>query len=220
MQTEMRDVPSGAPQSSVPSTSSEDDQLWDALTSSRISLPLHKLLPLMPRFRDTLAALQANTHSAAPPVHLTEPGTGPPLMDSQNPAVKIIIKGQDLHGCIIDGGSGVNVISEATCHNLGLNQWEPCPFWLRMADTRSVRPIGLIRHLDFTLGGHMFTISAVVLRLEAQGAYPMLLGRPWLRTTNIKQHWQRNMISFRRGKTKVRIITEERVPAVKTERER
>ena len=57
----------------------------------------------------------------------------------------------------------------------------------------------------------MFTISAVVLRLEAQGAYPMLLGRPWLRTTNIKQHWQRNMISFRRGKTKVRIITEERL---------
>ena len=40
----------------------------------------------------------------------------------------------------------------------------------------------------------------------------MLLGRPWLRTANIKQHWQRNMISFRRGKTKVRVMTEERVP--------
>ena len=81
-----------------------------------------------------------------------------------------------------------------------------------MADTRSVRPIGLIRHLDFTLRGHhMFTISTVVLRLEAPRAYPMLLGRPWLRTTNIKQHWQCNMISFRRGKTKVRIITEERL---------
>ena len=107
------------------------------------------------------------------------------------------------NGCIIDGGSGVNVISEATCLDLGLNQWEPCPFWLRMADTQSVRPIGLIRHLDFTLGGHMFTISVVVLGLEAHGAYPMLLGRPWLCTANIKQHWQRNMISFRRGKTKV-----------------
>ena len=42
-----------------------------------------------------------------------------------------------------------------------------------MADTRSVRPIGLIRHLEFTLDGHMFTISAVVLRLEAPGEYPM-----------------------------------------------
>ena len=80
MQTEMQDATIGAPQSSAPSTSTKDDQLWDALTNSRISLPLHKLLPL------------------------------------------------------------------------------------------------LIRHLDFTLGGHMFTISVVVLRLEAQGAYPMLLG--------------------------------------------
>ena len=98
----------------------------------------------MPRFRDTLAALQANTTAVTPPVHLTEPGVGPSLMDSQTPAVRIIIKGQDLHGCIIDGGSDVNVISETTCHNLCLNQWEPCPFWLRMADTRSTRPIGLI----------------------------------------------------------------------------
>ena len=192
-------MPSETPETSVAPTSSEDDQLWDVLTNSRISLPLHKLLPLMPRFRDTLAALHANTKPVTPPVHLTEPGAGPPLMDSQNPAVRIIIKGQDLHGCIIDGGSGVNVISEATCHNLGLNQWEPC--------TRSVRPIGLIRHLDFTLSGHMFTISAVVLRLETQGAYPMLLIRPWVHTANIKQHWQRKMISFRGGKTKVRIIT-------------
>ena len=53
-------------------------------------------------------------------------------------------------------------------------------------------------------------MSVVVLRLDAPGAYPLLLGRPWLRTANIKQHWQHNMISFRRGKAKVRIITEAR----------
>ena len=93
MHTEMQDETIGAPQSSRPSTSIEDDQLWDALTSSRISLPLHKLLPLMPCFRDTLDTLMANAHSASPPVNLTEPGTGQPLMDSQNPAVKIMTKG-------------------------------------------------------------------------------------------------------------------------------
>ena len=151
-------------------------------------MPLPKFLQLMPWFKDTLASLASDTKSTSPPVNLGEPGTGPPLMDYQNPAVKIIIKGRDLHGCIIDGGSRVNVIREATCQDLGLTQWEPCPFWLRMADTRSVCPIGLTRHLDFMLGGHMFTISTVVLRLEAPGAYPMLLGRPWLRKTNIKQH--------------------------------
>ena len=76
----------------------------------------------MPRFWDTLATLTANNNPASPPVNQTELGTGPPLMDSQNPAMKIMIKGQNLHGCIIDGGSGVNIISEATCHKLGLNQ--------------------------------------------------------------------------------------------------
>ena len=210
MHTEMHDMTIGASYSTGPSTLAEDDDLWDALTSSRISVPLHKLLPLMPRFRDTLATLKFNDKSVAPPVNLNEPWMGPPLMDSQNSAVKIMIKGHDLHGCIIDGGSGVNVINKATYHNLGLNQWEPYPFWLRFHAKRPhVHPIGLIRHLDFTLGCHMFTISTVVLRLEVSGAYPMLLGRPWLRTANIKQHRQRNMISFRRGKTKVRLITEE-----------
>ena len=35
-------------------------------------------------------------------------------MNAQNPAVKSIINECDIHGCIIDGGFGVNVISEAT----------------------------------------------------------------------------------------------------------
>ena len=37
----------------------------------------------------------------------------------------------------------------------------------------------------------------------------MLLGRPWLRSTNIKQNWKYNCISFRQGRSKVRIPTEE-----------
>ena len=45
--------------------------------------------------------------------------------------------------------------------------------------------MGLIRHLDFILGDHTFTILVVVLRLDAPGAYPMLLGHPWLRTATL-----------------------------------
>ena len=67
-----------------------------------------------------------------------------------------------------------------------------------------VRPMALIRHLHFMLRGHTFTISPVVLRLDTPEAYLILLGCPWLHMTNIKQHLQRNMISFRREKTKVR----------------
>ena len=86
-----------------------------------------------------------------------------------------MVKGHHIHLCLIDDSCSLNIISEATCHHLGITQWESCPFCLRMADTRFVCPLGLIRHLDFILGGHTFTISAVVLRLHALGAYPILL---------------------------------------------
>ena len=110
------------------------------------------------------------------------------------------------------GGSGVNFISETTCSKLGITKWEPRPFWLRMAETRSVHPIGLIQNLEFTLGGHAFIVSVVILLLDAPGSYPFLLDRPWLRTANIKQHWKKNMSSFQRGKTKVCVTTEARNP--------
>ena len=35
----------------------------------------------------------------------------------------------------------------------------------------------------------------------------MLLGRPWLRIVHIKQNWQKNVITFQRGMTKVRVPT-------------
>mgnify|MGYP000677476563 CR=1 FL=1 len=104
----------------------------------------------------------------------------------------------------------MNVINQRTCDTLGIREWEPCPFWLRMADTSSVRPIRLIENLEITIGGHVFRISAMVLQLNAQGAYPPLLGRSWLRTTHIKQNWQKHVITFRRGKTKVRVLTQPR----------
>ena len=53
-------------------------------------------------------------------------------------------------------------------------------------------------------------ISVVVLQLNAQGAYPLLLGRPWLRIAHIKQNWQKNVITFRSGKMKVRVPTQPR----------
>ena len=98
------------------------------------------------------------------------------VVDTSSPTITIIVKGKEIAGTIIDRGSGVNVISRRTCDTLGIRKWELCPFWLPMADTNSVRPTRLIRDLDVTIGGHAFCISAVVLQLNVQGSYPLLLG--------------------------------------------
>ena len=65
------------------------------------------------------------------------------------------------------------------------------------------------------LGGHSFQISAVILHLEAPGAYPLLLGRPWLKTANIKQNWNQNLLTFRKSKTKIRVSTQNKVTTSK-----
>ena len=79
-----------------------------------------------------------------------------------------------------------------------------------MVDTSTVKPLGSIQQLDIIIGGHTFQISVVVLKLEAQGAYPLMLGRPWLRMANIKQNWRKNTVTFRKGKTKIRVSTQEK----------
>ena len=78
------------------------------------------------------------------PTYFTNPSEGPTVIDENNPAVAVIIKGKDVPNTIIHGGSGVNVINRRTCDELGIQEWEPCPFWLRIADTSSVQPTRLI----------------------------------------------------------------------------
>ena len=129
--------------------------------------------------------------------------------------LKLIIKGQEVLGCLIDGGLGVNVISKSTCDRLGIQDWKKLFFWLRMTDTRSIRLLDLIRKLEIVVGSYAFEISAIVLALEAPGAYPLLLGRPWLRSANIKQNWQHNHLGFRRGRAKIRVPMQESAPTAK-----
>ena len=111
----------------------------------------------------------------------------------------------------MDGDSGIKVINKITCDRLGITKWEACPIWLRMANTSTVRSLGLIRQLDVILGCHTFQISVVVIHLEAPRAYPLLLGRPWLKTANIKQNWNKNLLTFRKGKNKIWVPTQNKV---------
>ena len=101
-------------QSDRPSSTNDmdADPRWQALADSQISMPLHKLLHLLPRFKDTVHSL-TNQDPTNPSVNLRAPTPGSPLMDSQNPVVQLLIRGHKVPDCIIDVRSGVNVISEA-----------------------------------------------------------------------------------------------------------
>ena len=48
----------------------------------------------------------------------------PAMVDHHNPAIKVILQGEEIPGCIVNGGSGVNVISKATCNRMSITTWE------------------------------------------------------------------------------------------------
>ena len=97
----------------------EADPIWEALVDCPITINMSKLLNLVPRFRQAMEARLQTPHKTIPAL-LTETNLGPTIIDHQNPAIKVLVHDTEIQGCVVDSGSGVNVISKATCTNLGL----------------------------------------------------------------------------------------------------
>ena len=115
-----------------------------------------RLLQLVPRFTEKVATLVTQKGTNQVLVNYNQPSDGPKIMHEQRPSIKVVSQGQEVAGAIVDGGYGVNVINKTTCDRLGIKKWDACPFWLRMADTSTVRPLGLIRQLDVIIGVTLF----------------------------------------------------------------
>mgnify|MGYP000347213273 FL=1 len=99
---------------------------------------------MVPRFTNKVAQVIAKNKMEEVAVSFTNLTQEVTVMDEHSLRIMVIIKGQEVSGIIIDGGSRVNVINKLACDRLGI-KWETCPFWLRMVDTSIARPLGLIR---------------------------------------------------------------------------
>ena len=154
----------------------EDEKIWKILADCQVSLALAGLLKLVPRFTEKVGTIIPQNGAETLSVNYSNPIMGPTVINEHSPSIKVMIRGQKVTCSIVDGGSGVNVINKRTCDRLGIAKWDACPFWLRMADTSMVRPLGPICQLDFIVGGHTFQIPIVLLHVDAPNAYPLQLG--------------------------------------------
>ena len=87
----------------------EADPIWEALVDFPITLTMSKLLNLVPRFRQAMEARLQAPHKTIPAL-FTETNLGPTIIDHRSPAIKALVHGTEIQGCVVDGGSGVNVI--------------------------------------------------------------------------------------------------------------
>ncbi len=96
-----------------------------------------------------------------------------------DPIIDVQCNGSVLHGVLVDGGVGVNVMTIPTMRYLGLKIDRPASITLKMANKRVVTPEGVISSVVITIM-RVSTIVDFHVVLEENGAYTMILGRPWL----------------------------------------
>ena len=137
------------------------------LEPCNITLSLGHLMDLIPCFRTQLEEKFQPRPTASS--CLLNPVVDPNLRDEHFPVLSLHINGQHVQGVVIDRGSEVNVISEATFCDLVMSDWAHCPFHLPMADTSAVKPLGLLKDLPITVGSKTFQISTMVLHLTDNG---------------------------------------------------
>jgi hypothetical protein len=126
--------------------------------------------------------------------------------DGAVPEIEVVIHGHQVSGIVLDGGSGVNIMSEETRRKLGLQITDMATFTVKMADQRRVKPIGLIRDTKISIEGLRYATTFTVLRMEDnESSYPILLGRPWLRMAKVKHNWANDKITLRLGGTKKKV---------------
>jgi hypothetical protein len=105
---------------------------------------------------------------------------------------------------LVDGGSGVNVMSNHLRKHLGLPPPKTAKFILRMANDDPVTPLGILATVAITTHGVSTPATFVIIDMLDSSNFPVILGRPWLRDMNAIHDWSRNQIRIhRQGKTVV-----------------
>jgi len=89
---------------------------------------------------------------------------------------------------LVDGGVIVNVMTIHAMRYLGLKINRPTLITLKMVNKQIVRPKGVISNVIITI----MKVSTIVdfhVVLKEDGAYPMILSRPWLTKSHVMNYW-------------------------------
>jgi hypothetical protein len=106
-------------------------------------------------------------------------------IDPGNPVVTIEINGVALPNTLIDLGLAINVMSVNTMKTLQLDQLRPTKMLLELVDKSVITPAGSLDDITVALASWEYPVDFLVIHPKfPKPGHPVLIGRPWLATTN------------------------------------
>ena len=105
--------------------------------------------------------------------------------DPGNPIVTINVQGTLIPNTLIELGVAINVMTLQIVHQLNIPNIQPTPTMLELADRSKVKPEGVLDDEVVTLDSWEYPVAFFILQPKStSGGHPIVLGRPWLATTD------------------------------------
>ena len=111
------------------------------------------------------------------------------------PIVDVWHKRKNLGQGYVDGGAQICVITQTCVEKMGLAVAGVSGFRIRLANHQKVKCLGVVKSLEV----EAYTVKTVVdfhVMPAGLGAYPIILGRPWLRAISAIQDWRHGTITL------------------------
>ncbi len=96
---------------------------------------------------------------------------------------------------LLDGGFGVNIITEKLRVQLGLSKPKLAPSNVHMAYQTIAKLLGFTKNLKILVHGIPYAVIFTIIQsIVLNSSYYMLLGHPWLRDAKVSHDWGNNII--------------------------
>ena len=106
-------------------------------------------------------------------------------LDPGSPFVKTHINGVEIPNTLIDLGASINIMNKQTMEQMKLPNLLYTPTLLQLADRSVIKPDGVLEYISVFLDSWEYPIDFMILTPKNNlGGHPLILGRPWLATTD------------------------------------
>jgi hypothetical protein len=139
----------------------------------------------------------------------------PKLKDPGSFTIPCRIGDHDCERSLLDLGAGVNLMPYTVYEKLGLGELQPTSITLQLADRSIKRPRGILEDVLVKVGKFILPVDFIVLDMEEgpmPSPLPLILGRPFMRTANMKIYVKKGIVSMKVNGEKIKFKVLSQLP--------
>ncbi|XP_058746038.1 uncharacterized protein LOC131618899 [Vicia villosa] len=186
-------------------------RFMDVFKQLHINIPFSKALEQMPKYAKFMKKMltkkkkYTNEETVVLDAHCSAIIQKTPPRKEADPGrviLPITIEGNYISNGLVDLGSSINLIPLSVVKRLGKIEMKHTRITLQLADKSIISPYGVVQDMLVKVDKFLFPVDFVVVDMEEDRDVPLILGRPFMKTT-------RMMIDIDDGIMKVRVQDKE-----------